>query len=119
MVKRNSWFLWLVLAVTIPIYYFSLRSKRVVAGADWLQSGTRWIRTYELTKVTLKRNGTNTVLELVDQDARTLRIPWSQLQYNRELWDLVYNGILHSVFNGHAEADPGARHHLRLPHSAP
>ena len=117
MVQRKSWFLWMVLAVTIPIYYFSLRSKRVVAGADWLRSGPRWVRTYELTKIALKRNGTTALLELVDQGGRTLQVPWSQLQYNRELWDLVYNGILHSVYLGHAEVDAGARHHLKLPYS--
>ncbi|HEX5494071.1 MAG TPA: hypothetical protein VFX70_05785, partial [Mycobacteriales bacterium] len=71
--------------------------------------------TYELTKVALKRSGANMMLDLVDRDGRTLRVPWSRLQYNRALWDLVYNGILHSVYVGHAETDLGARNHLKLP----
>lgn len=114
-VNRKAWFLWLIILITIPIYYFSLRSKRVFAGVDWLQSGKRWVRTYELATVTLKRSGANMMLTLVDREGRTVRVPWSQLQYNRALWDLVYNGILHSVYVGHAETNLGARNHLKLP----
>ena len=109
------WPAWLIILGIFPILYLSLRADQVAAGADWVQSGKQWVRTYELTSITLKPSGPNLMLQLIDRDGRKVRMSWSRIQDNRELWDLVYNGILHSVYLGHAEVDSGARHHLKLP----
>ena len=116
-IEARAWPVWLIVLSMVPLYFRSLRADRITAGADWLRYRKQWVRTYELTSVSLKPSGPKLMLQLVDRDQRKLRIPLYFMQKHRELWDLVYNGILHSVYLGHAEVDAGARHHLKLPYS--
>lgn len=111
----HLWSVWLIVLCAIPVLYLALRKDRVAAGAFWLKNGKQWVRTYELAKISLKPSGMNLMLQLIDHGGRKVRIRWNLIQENRALWDLVYNGILHSVCLGHAQADAGARRHLKLP----
>lgn len=77
------------------------------AGADWLQVDRVrwgkhkriWVDLYELTRVHATYGGTTFHLELYDKDVGIAR-SFQELQQDRRIWDLVYNGILHSVANG-------------------
>jgi len=83
------------------------------AGADWYKYGRRYVKTYELTSVKVKGTPGSWALDLRDAEGRKV---WTQLwriQQNPRLWDLVYNGIRHSVCNG-AETNRRALDRLQL-----
>lgn len=101
------WQLWPLIIVfsllaTGPFSYMTYS-----AGADWLQVDRvrwgkhkrMWVDLYELTRVHATYGGTTFHLELYDKDIGLAR-SFEELQQDRRIWDLVYNGILHSVANG-------------------
>ncbi|GAA2339774.1 hypothetical protein GCM10009854_15230 [Saccharopolyspora halophila] len=91
------------------------RGTRLSAGADWPCLGKKsFIKTYELTEVNATTGGAVRYLELEDARGNKLSVQLGDLQLNRELWDLVYNGILHSVYVRRAETNQMARDFLRL-----
>ena len=54
-------------------------------------------------------------MEFKDRDGRYLDTKLEDLQQDRGMWDLIYNGILHSVIAG--GADPQDVHStLKIPH---
>ncbi|MDI2031577.1 hypothetical protein QFW96_23315 [Saccharopolyspora sp. TS4A08] len=96
----NVWWLWLVLIVVPTIVVLTMNNDRpIAAGAHWLYHKRRWIRTYELESVRITSGLTANDLAL-GQDGKELLIRVDNLQENPALWDLVYNGIRHSVANG-------------------
>ncbi|WP_275294958.1 hypothetical protein [Amycolatopsis sp. La24] len=103
----TAWPIWAVIVVAVflissPFSYFTY-----AAGADWLMvertrwgvKSRAWIDTYELTKIDAAYGGTTFHLWLYDKDMGLTRSS-EELQRDRRIWDLVYNGILHSVANG-------------------
>ena len=84
------------------------------AGADWFARGKPWVNTYDLTsiRVTIPQNERH--LELEDSTGRKLKLQLATAQESQDLWDLVYNGILHSATNGDAEVNALAGASLRL-----
>ncbi|TWF92574.1 hypothetical protein FHU35_17217 [Saccharopolyspora dendranthemae] len=111
----HVWWLWLFV-VPWPFLFVLKRSRiRISAGADWLMYGkSGLIKTYELTKVNLDGSGWNAVLEIEDRAGERIRAPLRRFQYNRELWDLVYLGLLHSVQAGPARSNAAADAQLGL-----
>jgi hypothetical protein len=99
--------------------------QTISAGADWVQWHERenwyqlpWckpyhLKTYRLTQIEGHVAGVNWHLRLWDEDGRSRDCPWVELQPDRRIWDLVYNGILHSVAAG-AEINSLAIDMLRL-----
>jgi len=120
------WVLALPFLVTLALLGFAVylirSSGRSVssAGAEWYSTGDRWVRIYELVQVTMSqaRNGDG-YLRLVDVDGRALKVGYAHLRHNRLIWDLVYNGILHSVIAGNAETNWSSRTELDLPYTTP
>ncbi len=86
----------------------------MAAGADWCRYGKYWIKIYELTEVKMRQSYTGWYIELTDADGRKLEQFIPGIQANTELWDLVYNGILHSVIKGGAKIDQRSRDKLGL-----
>lgn len=111
-----DWFSWAVIAAT-ALYFFAVQRGAVfAAGARWLTFGNKWVRIYELAEVRVKARGPNWWrIVLVDRNGRRVNAPLNQLVQNRELWDLVYNGILRSVHTGKVRTNRTARRLLRLP----
>ena len=107
--------MWLIVLSPVPLMLIFRRVDIIAAGADWLLWKTKWVRTYDLAKVKLSPRGAQFNLILTDREGRKLSIPWLQLCYNRALWDLVYNGILHSAHNGPFASNREARSTLHLP----
>lgn len=117
------WQLWAVilvgsLLITRPLSYF-----RFSAGADWFQAEIirfgvtirkRTLDLYELRNIKVTTGPAAVYLELEDDTnfVDFARVYW---QSDRRIWDLVYNGILHSVAAG-AEVDRNARGLLELDH---
>lgn len=101
------WQMWVFVVVGTVLMSSPFSSMTYAAGADWLLvERTRWgikkrmwVDLYELTKIDASYGGTTFHLWLYDKDlgfGRSLE----ELQRDRKIWDLVYNGILHSVANG-------------------
>ncbi|MDQ3276668.1 MAG: hypothetical protein M3Q39_16960 [Actinomycetota bacterium] len=111
----GTWWFWSLVLWPLPAYLLWRRVEIIAAGADWLLWKTKWVRTYDLAKVKLSPRGAQFNLILTDREGRKLSIPWLQLCYNRALWDLVYNGILHSAHNGSFASNREARSTLHLP----
>lgn len=111
----THWFLWAIMVPFVAFFWFANRGTRLSAGADWLCYGKKtFIKTYELTKVRATTGGAARYLELEDRRGNKLSAQINDLQLNRELWDLVYNGILHSVYVHEAETNQMAKDFLGL-----
>ena len=75
-------------------------NTRLTAGADWLRVNRKWVDTYELADIHLSGTLRGWTLQLTDGCGRRVRTYIANIETNRELWALVYNGIVHSVANG-------------------
>lgn len=77
----------------------SLLNIRHSAGAGWLATPWAWVDTYELVEIDAVGPPLPDLV-LVDRSGREVRYNLVDLQTNAALWDLIYNGIRHSVRNG-------------------
>ena len=91
------------------------QSDACAAGAEWFAVKARWVRTYELVSFRLREDVGVPVLVMEDRGGRKVRVSLATAQRNRALWDLVYNGLLHSVETGGARAPATTKQTLRLP----
>jgi len=107
------WWAWAILALVVATTFAFTRTGFYAAGADWVRSRKEWVRTYELTEIEMHLSSAGTELFLRDSSGQTLNGRLANLQANRNLWDLVYNGIRHSIAHG-ATANRYARDALKL-----
>ena len=70
---------------------------------------------YELVEVSGSYRSIDFGFDLVDQDGRHVRLSVMDIQASQRTWDLIYNGILHSVVVNGAQANKTARKMLQLP----
>lgn len=94
---------------------FTIKGRRCAAGADWVRVRKSWVSIYELAIISV-RHSSGVELKLVDGDGREVEANFVILQHNQKIWDLLYNGLLHSTVNG-AVVSPTAIKYLRLPDS--
>jgi hypothetical protein len=113
------WPVWLVIVLASLGGYYTQRMIEISAGADWLQARRHWVKLYELTKVTLHYRGNNYWLSLQDRDDHAIRVSVNTIQKDRDMWDLVYNGILHSVIAGEAETNGQIHAIIKVPRPYP
>jgi len=113
----DTWWLWLLL-LPWPFAYLIMDRHPLWAGADWVGDPYLFVKTYELVRVRvgIASGGLAHELQLADTDGGTARYNISDLQANPELWDLVYNGLLHSVHHQGADTNQRARDYLLLNH---
>ena len=109
----SQWWVWLFIALVAAASYLSIRNSTCSAGAEWFFHNKKWVRQYELSSVKVKMRFSNRYLHLTDQDGRKTATFLGDIQANQRLWDLVYNGIRHSVANA-AETNWVARRALEL-----
>lgn len=93
----EHWQVWAVL-VAGGLLMAMGRSQDIAAGSDWFMRHKAFVNTYELTSVTTEKNWSNGQVVLKDSDDNQATINLMLLK--QPLWDLVYNGIQHSVANG-------------------
>jgi len=110
---------WLVVAAALPLVlggllYWSFNREFVAAGAEWVAHQTGWVRVYDLTEVRIRGGYAKVYLCLTDAAGRKMDPSLTVLQHNRDLWDLVYNGILHSIRERDVVVDSLARTVLQL-----
>jgi hypothetical protein len=109
-----TWWMWLIILVSVTLMYRALRGQSLSAGVDWLRVNGGWVRTYELVDIQAHRDPGFIALTLRDSGERRVRMKLYDLQQSREIWDLVYNGILHSVHVNGATTSSLARESLHL-----
>lgn len=103
----TAWPVWIILVLGTVLISSPFSTMTHSAGADWYQvqrnrlgiKKSNHIKLYELTKIRVNYGGTTLHLEMHDGDNGTYR-SFEELQKDRRMWDLIYNGILHSVANG-------------------
>jgi hypothetical protein len=119
--QLKYWPAWVFVVLCMLAVYFFARRARSSAGADWLARGNKFVRTYELVRVTCHTyHPTGASLYLWDAGGRKLRYKLIDFSIDdRLLWDLTYNGILHSVIAGGAKTNRLARRTLALPSTGP
>ncbi|MDH6282275.1 hypothetical protein [Prescottella agglutinans] len=110
------WQVWVVIAVIGGFTYWRFGQEWFAAGATWAQVGKSWVNTYELVEIKFSVDGLNRVLRLKDSSGRQIySFRLRDFQANARMWDLAYNGILHSVASGNCQVTPSARKALMLP----
>ncbi|MFC7449732.1 hypothetical protein [Rhodococcus daqingensis] len=117
LVWMTWWWSWLVLGLWLAHgWWFSRHGNWLAAGAVWVQQDKNWVNTYELTKIRFTVSGLNRVLKLTDSSGRNIYgLVIRDVQSNQPMWDLVYNGILHSVASGDCDISDKARSVLKVP----
>ncbi|WP_233573668.1 hypothetical protein [Amycolatopsis panacis] len=114
------WQMWVLVAVGTILMAGPFSYLTYAAGADWFMVersrwGVKkrlWVDLYELKKIDVSYGGTTFHLFLYDKDLGLSR-SFEELQRDRRIWDLIYNGILHSVAAG-AQVSPQAIGVLKL-----
>ncbi|WP_305093352.1 hypothetical protein [Prescottella sp. R16] len=110
------WDVWLFVLAGGLFMYWRLGGEWFAAGARWVQVNSSWVDTYELVEIKFSADGVNRVLRLKDSSGRQIySFRLRNVQSNPRMWDLVYNGILHSVASGECRVTPRARQILKLP----
>lgn len=109
------WQIWALAVVFAFLMYNPRLYETSSAGADWIQwqytrrwyqrqALTNYLKIYELSRIEAYHAGSGInswlQLRLADLDGRGMDRTLGDLQRDRRIWDLLYNGILHSVANG-------------------
>lgn len=102
------WQAWVILSVGCLLATGPLTYLVYSAGADWfkfdvvkfgIRRRSTVIKLYDLKKITAEFGATEFYLKLSD-GKNSLDLTFLEFHYDRRIWDLVYNGILHSVAAG-------------------
>lgn len=115
----TAWYIWLIIGVGVGLIYLADRQTEVSVGAEWVQSRGRWVRIYELTKATPHTRGLVIEIDFTDRDGRKLSVRSDYLQKDRLMWDLVYNGVAHSVIAGGAKTNRLLHRAFKVPRPLP
>lgn len=107
---------WLAIIVVATVVGLRARKKPVAVGAEWLRVGRHWVQLYELADIHTTRWKSELYLLLTDRFGRRLSVNAEELRERPPMYDLVYNGMLHSVVTGRAETQAGGV--LELPRPA-
>ncbi|WP_226435131.1 MULTISPECIES: hypothetical protein [Rhodococcus] len=111
------WWYWTIVVTFSWIIFRACGNSWSAAGATWVQWRSSWVDTYHLTRIQFSADGYARVLRLKDVHGNTIHsFKIHDLQANPDLWDLVYNGILHSVASGNCDIDAKTRRVLKIPH---
>lgn len=107
--------MWLFLAVAGLGMYGIFRKVDPAVGADWLKVGRTWVPLYELADIKVRHRGMSMHLDLKDGAHRKVQVRVDELQEDRDMWDLVYNGLLHSVLVNCASTNTAVHSRLKVP----
>lgn len=105
----HIWWMWLFPLVAGLLIAVTIRANKCSAGAEWFSTGKNWVNVYTLVSIKLRTPANYRKLDLEDSSGRKITIQLSTAQHNRALWDLVYNGMRHSIVNYDVEVNRLAR----------
>ncbi|MQA10357.1 MAG: hypothetical protein GEU98_17735 [Pseudonocardiaceae bacterium] len=104
----TTWWMWLIILGGACLMSSPFTFTVTSAGSDWvkreyIRPGRRtrssFVKLYELSEI-VGSSGTGTLFLGLDDGERGLNLTTDDWKQDRRIWDLVYNGILHSVANG-------------------
>lgn len=107
--------IWLIIGCVCLLAIWIGKGQRLAAGSDWLLVKSDWVDTYDLVEIEIVVDGWGYSLAVEDRAGRRVTISVSELQIDQRLWDLVYNGILHSAHSNDPKTNERARSWLHLP----
>lgn len=110
----TDWFSWCSSGGLGLMLYIDASRHRVLAGFQWVQTRKKWVSTYELTRIRSTNIGLQRAMKLDDSHGHTLVLVLRHAQKNIELWDVVYDGIVHSVASGDCDISKAARRILKV-----
>ncbi|MEE2058228.1 hypothetical protein [Rhodococcus artemisiae] len=111
------WWYWAIVVTFAWVMFRAYGNSWAAAGATWVQWRSSWVDTYHLTRIRFSADGYARVLRLKDAHGNEIHsFKISEIQGNPDLWDLVYNGILHSVASGNCDIDAKTRRILKIPY---
>lgn len=118
--QLRYWPLWIIVVGGSFLMSKPWQMSIMSAGADWVKtenarrnSKNIVLRFYELVEVGGSVAVGRIYLRLRDRDDNAMDMLLTQWQRDQRIWDLVYNGILHSVADG-AKVDKGVDKTLRF-----
>lgn len=111
----HTWWMWLFPVIAGLLIASTIRVSKCSAGAEWFSTGKNWVNVYDLASIKLRTPANYRKLDLEDNSRRKITIQLSIAQHNRALWDLVYNGMRHSVVHNDVEVNRLARRVFDLP----
>ncbi len=111
------WPVWLIVVVGAFGIYMSFRTQECAVGAEWLKVGRTWVKLYELTEIKVRHRSNAMHVDFKDRHDHVVQIQCDHIQEDRDMWDLVYNGILHSVIVGGAKTNNAVHSALAVPRS--
>lgn len=84
------------------VFYFYGQQYGVSAGADWFARKHDRVDAYDLVEIKLAGASGRLAWDLILKDKKggEVTAELREIQSNRGLWDLVYNGLVHSVRRG-------------------
>lgn len=94
---------WLVILVFSVLVAAGSRQEALAVGVEWLRVGRRWVRLYELAEIDTTRRNSDLHVRLADREGHRVTVNAEELRQRPLMWDLVYNGMLHSVIAGAAK----------------
>jgi len=110
------WGYWAIMGVSAWFMYL-MGDRWTAAGASWVQKQNSWVDTYHLTRIRLNAGDAARSLFLDDKHGNAIRsLSLAQIQANPDLWDLVCNGILHSIASGDCDINARTRRILQIPY---
>ncbi|QGK69226.1 hypothetical protein GIY23_06480 [Allosaccharopolyspora coralli] len=109
------WWMWVILFVAALGMYSIFRAVDPAVGSDWLRVGRMWVLLYELKEIKVRHRGLSMHLDVKDSGNRILQVRVDHLQEDRDMWDLVYNGLMHSVLVNGANTNRGVHSRLKVP----
>jgi hypothetical protein len=107
----ETWWVWLVAILAAIGMYFSTKKSWCAAGADWFTFQKSWVDIYDLVEIKTRFISNTIYIYLTDADGRKVEAPINIIQQDRLIWDLLYNGIRHSIAKG-AELKGTARNYF-------
>lgn len=110
----TSWWAMCIVVGLPLLQYHKVLGDRVLAGARWVQQRDKWVSTYELARIRSTTVGLYRAMNIKDIHGNNFILVLHDAQMNPQLWDLVYNGILHSVTHGDCDISNAARRILKV-----
>lgn len=115
----TKWWAWCIIIPAGVLMALPDKREYVAAGAGWFARERRWVDIYDLTTVKLHLSAGGYSIELRDSAGRGVAKRMMTIQIVPEVWDLLYNGILHSAHSREIETNKKTRLLLHLPPNPP
>jgi hypothetical protein len=107
----------MILAIGLLVVYVRSFQRSSSVGSDWVAVGRQWVRVYELSDIRYRVGFHGTRLILKDSGGRKLSATLEELRSERLIWDICFDGMMHSVILGDAHTNRRVHLDLHVPYA--